>query len=150
MILGSQTPTPDRNLVGIQYVDGNLWATGFDPDDYWQHKLYKFNADGTELIDVYSYGIEAAGWKDMAYDGEYLYVTDMDTIRQLDLSNGQKTGLTIPAPFYYNAGLAYNPLNDHFYVSGDGGNNIYEIDREGNIIGAIADSSGNNFSGSRR
>lgn len=137
--LGSQTPTPDRSIVGVQVAEGHLWVTGFDPDDYWQHKLYKYNLGGTELIEVYDYGIEAAGWKDMAYDGEHLYVTDMDTIRELDPATGEKTGGVIPAPFYYNSGLAYNPLNDHFYVTGDGGNNIYEIDREGNIIGAIAD-----------
>ncbi|MEZ5195475.1 MAG: T9SS type A sorting domain-containing protein [Bacteroidales bacterium] len=136
--LGSQTATPDRNIVGIQSVGDYLFVTGFDPDDYWQHKLYKFTSDGSELLDTYSYGIEAAGWKDLAWDGEFLYVTDMDTIRQLDLTNGQKTGVTIPAPFYYNQGLAYNPMNDHFYVSGEGGNNIYEIDRNGEIIGAIA------------
>lgn len=136
--LGSQTPTPDRSIVGIQAVGDYLFVTGFDPDDYWQHKLYKFTADGNELLETYSYGIEAAGWKDLAWDGEFLYVTDMDTIRQLDVTNGQKTGVTIPAPFYYNQGLAYNPLNDHFYVSGEGGNNIYEIDRDGEIIGAIA------------
>ena len=135
--LGSLTPTPDRHIVGVQYAGGYLWATGFDPDDYWQHKLYKFSGDGSELIEYFSYGIEAAGWKDMAYDGEYLYVTDMDTIRQLDMATGEKTGVTTPAPFYYNAGLAYNPGNDHFYVTGDGGSNIYEIDRDGEIIGAI-------------
>jgi hypothetical protein len=145
--LGSQTPTPDRSIVGIQFAEGNLWVTGFDPDDYWQHKLYKFSADGSSLIDTYSYGIEAAGWHDMAWDGEYLYVTDMDTIRQLNIENGQKTGVVIPAPFYYNRGLAYNPYNDHFYVSGEGGFNIYEIDREGNIVNAIGGTSGNYYVG---
>ncbi|MCB2222317.1 MAG: T9SS type A sorting domain-containing protein [Bacteroidetes bacterium] len=145
--LGSQTPTPDRSIVGIQFAEGNLWVTGFDPDDYWQHKLYKFSADGSSLIDTYSYGIEAAGWHDMAWDGEYLYVTDMDTIRQLNIVDGQKTGVVIPAPFYYNRGLAYNPYNDHFYVSGEGGFNIYEIDRDGNIINAIGGTSGNYYVG---
>jgi hypothetical protein len=136
--MGSLTPTPDRAIVGIEYAEGYFWATGFDPDDYWQHKLYKISADGNTLVDTYSYGIEAAGWKDMAYDGEFLYVTDMDTIRQVDLTNGQKTGIKIPAPFYYNQGLAYNPLTDHFFVIGDGGSNIYEIDREGEIVTAIS------------
>lgn len=145
--LGSQTQTPDRNLVGIQYAEGNLWVTGYDPDDYWQHKLYKFNNEGSELLETFSYGIEAAGWNDLAYDGEYLYVTDMDTIRQISTIDGTKTGITIPAPFYYNFGLAYNPINDHFYVSGEGGFNIYEIDRDGNIIGAIGGSPGNYYSG---
>lgn len=137
--LGSQTATPDRSIVGIQYAEGSLWVTGFDPDDYWQHKLYKFNEDASELLETYSYGIEAAGWKDLAFDGEFLYVTDMDTIRQLSTIDGQKTGVKIPAPFYYNSGLAYNPYADHFYVTGDGGSNIYEIDRDGNIVDAISD-----------
>lgn len=137
--LGSQTPTPDRSIVGVQYAAGNLWVTGYDPDDYWQHKLYKFSADGSELLETYSYGIEAAGWNDLAYDGEYLYVTDMSFIQQIDPATGEKTDVTIPAPFYYNDGLAYNPANDHFYVTGEGGSNIYEIDRDGEIQGAIAD-----------
>ncbi|MCB0805959.1 MAG: T9SS type A sorting domain-containing protein [Bacteroidales bacterium] len=136
--LGSQTPTPDRSITGIQYANGNLWVTGFDPDDYWQHKLYKFSGDGTELLETFSYGVEAAGWHDMAWDGEFLYVADMQVVRQIDPANGQKTGVTIPAPFYYNRGLAYNPFSDHFYIVGEGGFNIYEIDRDGNIVGAIA------------
>ena len=136
--VGSLTPTPDRHIVGIQYAGGYLWATGFDPDDYWQHKLYKIESDGSALVATFSYGIEAAGWKDMAYDGDYLYVADIDTVRQIDMTNGQKTGVKIPAPFYYTAGLAYNPFNDHFYITGDGGSNIYEIDRDGEIVAAIA------------
>jgi len=135
--LGSQTPTPDRNLIGIQQALGDLWVTGYDPDDYWQHKLYRFSADGAELLETISYGIEAAGWNDMAWDGEYLYVADMQVIHQLDPANGQKTGIDIPGPFYYNRGLAYNPYNDHFYVAGEGGFNIYEIDRDGDVLGAI-------------
>jgi hypothetical protein len=136
--IGSLTPTPDRSITGIEYAAGYFWATGFDPDDYWQHKLYKISPDGSELIETYSYGIEAAGWKDLAYDGEFLYVTDLDTIRQLRLTDGQKTGVTIPAPFYYNQGLAYLAESDHFFVVGDGGSNIYEIDRTGQVIAAIA------------
>ncbi|MEZ5084136.1 MAG: hypothetical protein R2750_11920 [Bacteroidales bacterium] len=145
--LGSQTPTPDRTLMGIQYANGHIWATGYDPDDYWQHKLYKFNADATALLETYSYGIEAAGWNDMAWDGEFLYVADMQVIREIDPITGEKTGVTFPAPFYYNRGLAYNPLNDHFYVSGEGGFNIYEIDRTGEVIGAIPGTSGNYYVG---
>jgi hypothetical protein len=136
--IGSLTPTPDRTIRGIEYAEGHFWATGFDPDDYWQHKLYKISSDGNTLVEAYSYGIEAAGWSDMAYDGEFLYVADLDTIRQISTLDGQKTGVKIPSPFYYNSGLTYNPQTDHFFVIGDGGNNIYEIDRDGEIMAAIA------------
>jgi hypothetical protein len=133
---GVLTPTPDRNLVGVEFAEGHFWVTGFDPDDIWQHKLYKFSADGQTLVDFYEYGVEAAGWKGLAYDGEYLWVTDMQVIRQLDMETGEKTGVTIPGPEYYHSGLAYDPASDHFWVSGEN-SIIYEIDREGNIVNTV-------------
>lgn len=136
--IGSLTPTPDRAIVGLEYADGYLWATGFDPDDNFQHKLYKLTPEGDSLVEFFSYGIEFAGWSDLAYDGEHLYVADIDTIREIDMNSGQPTGVKIPSPFYYNKGLAYDPATDHFYISGEGGSNIYEIDRNGNIIQAYA------------
>jgi hypothetical protein len=133
---GILTPTPDRVLRGIEFAEGYFWATGSDPDDLWQHKLYKFSADGQTLVDYWEYGIEFAGWGDLAYDGEYLWVTDVDTIRQLDMETGQKTGVWFKAPQYYNFGLAYDPATDHFWVSGDN-SIIYECDREGNIVNSV-------------
>jgi hypothetical protein len=133
---GVLTPTPDRSLYGIEFAEGFLWATGFDPDDLYQHKLYKFSSDGQTLVDYYEYGIEFAGWKDLAFDGTYLYVADVDTIRQIDPQTGQKTGFKIPGPEYYLSGLAYDPDNDRFWVSGDG-NTIFEIDKSGTIHRAI-------------
>ena len=88
---GILTPTPDRVLHGIEFADGYFWATGFDPDDQYNHKLYKFSADGQSLVEYWNYGLEFAGWKGLAYDGQYLYVADIDTIRQLDMATGQKT-----------------------------------------------------------
>jgi hypothetical protein len=133
---GILTPTPDRALRGIEFAEGYFWATGSDPDDLWQHKLYKFSADGQTLVEYWEYGIEFAGWGDLAYDGEYLWVTDVDTIRQLDMETGQKTGVWFKTPQYYNAGLAYDPATDHFWVSGDN-NVISEVDRDGNIVNTV-------------
>lgn len=133
---GVLTPTPDRVLFGVEYLDGYLWMTGADPDDLWQHKLYKFTADGQTLVETYEYGIEFAGWAGLAYDGEHLWTAGVDTIWQIDISNGQKTGVKIVAPQYYNKGLAYDPATDHFWVSGDA-NLIYEIDKQGNIINTV-------------
>jgi DNA-binding beta-propeller fold protein YncE len=133
---GIVTPTPDRLLNGVEFADGHFWITGADPDDSYHHKLYKLDADG-QLVDYFDYGLEFAGWSDMAYDGEYLYVADIDTIRQIDMSNGSKTGVKIPGPEYYLNGLAYDAGSDRFWVSGDG-NLIYEIDRDGNITNAIS------------
>lgn len=133
---GILTPTPDRVLRGIEFADGFFWGTGSDPDDLWQHKLYKFSADGQTLVDWWEYGLEFASWGDLAYDGEYLWVTDVDTIRQLDMATGQKTGVWFKAPQYYNFGLAYDPATEHFWISGDN-SIIYETDKQGNIVNSV-------------
>lgn len=133
---GVLTPTPDRVLRGIEFAEGYFWATGSDPDDLWQHKLYKYSADGQTLVDWWEYGLEFAGWGDLAYDGESLWVTDVDTIRQLNMETGQKTGLWFKAPQYYNFGLAYDPATDHFWISGDN-SIIYECDKQGNIVNSV-------------
>ncbi|MFP4472159.1 MAG: hypothetical protein ACLFPE_15860, partial [Bacteroidales bacterium] len=134
---GILTPAPDRALMGIEFAEGHFWVTGADPDDLWKHKLYKISADGQSLVEYWEYGVEFASWKDMAYDGEYLYVADVDTVRQIDMETGQPTGFKIPAPEYYTSGLAYDPATDHFWISGDG-NVIFEIDREGNIVNSVS------------
>lgn len=134
---GVLTPTPDRVLFGIEYAEGHLWMTGADPDDLWQHKLYKFSADGQTLVETYEYGLEFVGWAGLAYDGEHLWTAGVDTIWQIDITNGEKTGVKIVAPQYYNKGLAYDPATDHFWVAGDA-NIIYEIDKQGNIINTVS------------
>jgi len=134
---GILTPTPDRALMGVEFAEGYFWVTGADPDDTYQHKLYKISADGQTLVDYYTYPFGFASWKDMCYDGEFLYVADIDTIRQIDLRDGQPTGVKIPGPIYYQSGLAYDPATDHFWVSGDG-NLIYEINRQGNVVRTIS------------
>lgn len=134
---GILTPTPDRGLMGVEFAAGHFWVTGFDPDDSYQHKLYKISADGQTLVDYYEYGLEVAGWKDLAYDGAYLYVADIEVIRQIDMETGEKTGFTIQGQDYYQSGLAYDPESDHFWVSGDG-NIIYELDRDGNVVSSVS------------
>ncbi len=134
---GALTPTPDRGLAGIVFAEDHFWITGFDPDDNYRHKLYKVSSDGNTLVDYFEYPFGFAGWKGLAYDGSFLYVADVDTIRQLSLADGQETGVKIPGPIYYQSGLTYDPESDHFWVSGDG-QLIYEIDRDGTIVNTIS------------
>ena len=132
------TPTPDRALMGVEYADGFLWVTGADPDDYWQHKLYKFSADGQTLIETFEYGLEFARLERPGLRWRVpVYVADIDTIRQIDMETGAKTGVMIPGPDYYQQGLAYDPETDHFWVSGSG-SNIWEIDRDGEIVNTVS------------
>jgi hypothetical protein len=134
---GILTPTPDRILRGVEFVDGYFYVTGSDPDDNWTQKIYKFSSDGQSLLDYWVYEDVLASWGDMAYDGEFLYVTDIQQIRQIDISNGELTGVTISAPQYYNSGLAYDATTDHFWISGDD-QIIYEVDRQGNVVNSVS------------
>jgi len=134
---GILTPTPDRALFGVEYAEGHLWMTGADPDDVWQHKLYKFSADGQTLVDFYEYGIEAVGWAGLAYDGEHLWAAGMDSVWQIDITTGQKTGYTFHAPLYYNKGICYDPDSDHFWIAGEN-SIIYEVDKQGNIHNSVS------------
>lgn len=134
---GILTPTPDRALQGIVFAQGHYWITGADPGSNWQRKLYKLSADGQNLIDFWTYNSLQDLWKGLAFDGTFLYGAGIDTIYQINMETGQRTGFKIKSPIYYNSGIAYDPQTDQFWVSGDG-NIIYRINREGEITSSMA------------
>jgi hypothetical protein len=61
----------------------------------------------------------------------------VDSVWQINPDDGQLTGLTIKGPGYYNAGIAYDPINKSFWVSAES-SQIYELDYEGNILNTIS------------
>lgn len=134
---GALTPTPDRALFGIVFAEGHYWVSGADPGSGWQRKLYKISADGQDLVDYWTYNSLQEFWKGLAYDGEFLYGAGIDTIYQIDMQSGQRTGFKIKAPMYYTSGIAYDPQTDQFWVSGDG-NIIYRVNREGDVTSSMA------------
>jgi hypothetical protein len=134
---GVLTPNLDQALNGVVFAEGHYWISGSNPQFFWQSMLYKISADGQTLVDYWTFPSSVLGGiKELAYDGQYLYGTSIDTIYQIEMSSGQLTGVKIPAPYYYSRGLTYDPATDNFWVSGDG-NLIYEIDRQGNIVNTI-------------
>ncbi len=133
---GILTPTPDRGLSGLAFIDGHYYLSGFDPDGGYVSKIYKISGDGQQLISFWSYPGLIGGIKGLAYDGDFLYGAGMNAIYQINFQTGMVTD-TIPSPLYYASGLVYDPETDHFWVSGDG-NQLYEIDRNGNILNIIS------------
>jgi hypothetical protein len=134
---GALTPNLDQGLNGVVFAEGHYWISGSNPQFFWQTMLYKFSADGQTLVDYWTFPSSLwGGIKELAYDGQYLYGSSVDTIYQIEMTTGQLTGVKIPAPYYYSRGLTYDPATDHFWVSGDG-NLIYEINRQGDIVNTI-------------
>jgi hypothetical protein len=135
---GSLTPTQDYTLLGIEFAEDHFWITGMNAP-YYNHRLYKISADGSTLVSYTSLGSGYHGFFDMAYDGEFLYVVDRDSIVQIDLNTGLPTGERIYISFDYLLlqGLAYDPVTDHFWVIPQRNGQlqiIFEIDRNGNIL----------------
>lgn len=132
--INTETGTGSALVLGVEFVDGNYWITGggisgtADPNYLWQ-----LDADGNVLNTYIQPTTSDWGWRDLAYDGTYLYGSDSTVIEQIDPATGTTTGVTIPGPHNPNRGLAYDPVNDHFWISNQGAA-IYEIDRAGNVI----------------
>ena len=135
---GQLTPTEDRTLFGVEFAEGYYWVTGMNPP-YYDHRLYKINPDDNSLVSFTSLGTGYHAYFDLAYDGEYLYATDRDSIVQIDLTTGLPTGERIFIDFDYllAQGLAYDPATDHFWIMPQRNGQlqiIYEIDRDGNVL----------------
>ena len=135
---GILTPTPDRVLFGVEYADGHIWVNGFDPDVSASHKLYKFSADGLQLVDFYDQGAGYQPWKGIAWDGTNLYMANKDSLTEVSTATGFPTGLRIPTPINPVESVTYDPETDHFWVYGYSSSNFYEIDRNGNVYRVIA------------
>ena len=120
--------------LGVEYVDGHYWiTTGGIGSNAEQNYLFELDSDGSLLNTYIQPTVSTWGWRDMAYDGTYLYGSDSNIIEQIDPATGMVTGVTIPSPHNPGRGLAYDPDTDHFWVSNQGAE-IYEIDRAGTII----------------
>ncbi|MBD3169356.1 MAG: T9SS type A sorting domain-containing protein [candidate division Zixibacteria bacterium] len=126
-----ETPTGDNLLLGCEFDGEYYWVTG--AADQITPKLYKLDTD-LQLVDVYDQAGHSSGWgwRDMAFDGEYLYASVNNNVDQIDPATGEVTGVTIPGPEFPNRALAYDPETDHFWTA-NFSSFIYEFDRDGNI-----------------
>lgn len=125
--------TGDSRCLGVEVTDDDyIWVTG--ANDMVNCKLYKIDWDGN-LVDTYDQPSHSSGWgwRDLTYDGEYLYASVNDNIDQIDPATGEWTGETIPGPIYPCRALAYDPKTDHFWTASFS-SSFYEIDRDGTII----------------
>jgi hypothetical protein len=133
-----QTPTGDARILGIEFANGFFWLTGAG-DGTGADSVHKFDPAGNHVGTYPQSTTSAWGWRDLAWDGTYLYGSDSPTLIQLDISSGAPipTGVTIPGPENPNRALAYDPATDHFWTANFSGP-IYEFDRAGNIINTYA------------
>jgi hypothetical protein len=129
----------DNGCLGVEFDGTNFWVTGANGLN-GTNMLYKFDADGN-YITGYEQGTSTDwGWRDLAFDGTYLYGSDEDELVKIDPATGGVIELmTKPAGFETSPcrALAYDPDTDHFYCA-NWASNIVEFDRTGAIINSYA------------
>jgi len=121
--------------LGIEVAAGYIWVTsagvtGNGDGNYFLR--YDFNGN---FVDSLSQGTTSTwGYRDMAFDGTYLYAADENSggLRQINTTTGAWTGttITVPGGLTLARGVAYNPDLDRFYAA-NWNSNIVEFDRSG-------------------
>ncbi len=123
---------PDNQLLGCEFAGGHYFATGggnaADPN-----YVYKYDATGALVTSWTQWSSTGWGWRDLAYDGTYLYGSVDNWVRCFDLNGTSVPALDILGPSNPNRSLAYDPVTDHFWT-GNFGSPFYEFDRAGNVI----------------
>jgi hypothetical protein len=121
----------DTQFLGIEFDGTYFWITGgnsgADPN-----KLYQYDATGL-LVNTYDQTSSAGwGWRDLAWDGTYLYGSDSYDVIQIDPATGMATGVTIAGPSNPARALAYDPDTDHFWTASFS-SSIWEFGRDGTV-----------------
>ncbi|MCB8927645.1 MAG: tandem-95 repeat protein [Ardenticatenaceae bacterium] len=132
--LDAETSTGHVLLLGVEYALGSYWVTsGGAASTSDPNYLFELDQDGTVLHSWEQGTTSEWGWRDLAFDGDYLYSSDSAVVTQIDPNSGQATGTTIPCPTDPCRALAYDPATDHFWTA-NFDSDIWEFDRSGTII----------------
>lgn len=132
--LDVEGPTGDIRCLGVGYDGMYYYVTG--AYDFTIAYLHQFHPNGT-LMNSFpqpSGNWGSWGWRDLAWDGNFLYAGDDSTmpgyITQIDPSYGSTTGINYgPFPVTPCRALAYDPKSDSFFT-GSFGSSIYQCFRD--------------------
>ena len=141
-VFDPQTPANDVACLGVEFDGAYFWVTGRDPDSGDDaHKLHKYDRDGNYIESFNQSTISIWGWRDLAWDGTYLYASDENEMAVIDPTTGHKIG-EIPMPGGLNPplrALAYDSETDHFWTA-NFNSNIVEFNRNGETLGIYSNS----------
>ncbi|TKJ41148.1 hypothetical protein CEE37_05630 [candidate division LCP-89 bacterium B3_LCP] len=123
----------DNQLLGVAFADDMFFITGAgnagDPN-----YVYVLNADGTfNFSFTQSAGSTGWGWRDLAWDGSYLYGSVTTTVEAFDTAGNLVPTMNINGPSLPNRALAYDYATDTFWTQSFSGP-IYNFDRSGAVL----------------
>ncbi len=90
MIDASTLVGGDPILSGIEFDGEHFWITGATTGYARPHKLYKVDRNFTQLLATYDCPDQTGliGWRDLAFDGRYLYASYSNFIDKIDTADG--------------------------------------------------------------
>jgi hypothetical protein len=136
------TVPPANVSLGVEFARDHYWVSGRSLDDNIK-KLYKLASDGNFVAEYVqdNCGGSTFGYRDGAFDGTYLYFADECGIDQIDPETGARVGGMIcpPAVGSVCRALAFDPASGNFWTA-NFASNIYEFDRNGNVINSFPNS----------
>ncbi len=140
------TSANNVNQQGIEYANGFFWTTnrGPNPSVGTNYTMkFTFNAatkQFTVVDSVLQQSTTEFGYRDLAFDGTYLYGSEGLSLKQINANTGVETGVSINVT---GAGtvtvlraLAYDPVGDVFYAA-DFGSSIIVFNRSGVVTRTI-------------
>jgi len=139
-----QTATGDDQCVGIEFDGTYFWVTGAGGTaGTKENTLYKLDDQGNYVSETEQGTTTIWGWRDLAYDGSYLYGSDADEFVKIDPADGSVVELlTKPAGLAVCRALAVNTDNGHFF-SANWGSPIYEFDpSDGSVFNTFGNPAG--------
>ncbi len=122
----------DNQLLGVEYAGGYFWATGGNSAGE-PNQVYKLDDDGGLVDQFNQWGSAGWGWRDLVFDGTYLYGSDSNMMYCFDLNGNRVQANEFSGPSNPNRALAYDPATDHFWTKSFS-LPIYEFDRNGTVI----------------
>ena len=124
-------PSGDFQCLGVEFNGTHFFITGGNSGNQ-PNKVYIFDRDGNYVRSFNQTTDTYWGWRDLAWDGTYLYGSEDNYVDQF-YPNGTYVG-RFPGPGISPCrALAYDPATDHFWTA-DGDSPIYEFDRNGTVI----------------
>jgi hypothetical protein len=121
----------DTQFLGVEFDGTNFWVTGGNSGGS-PNKLYKYDATGN-LLNTYDQNSSAGwGWRDLAFDGTYLWGSDDTIVDQIDPATGLPTGVTMTGPISPCRALAYDPATGNFWTASFS-SSIYEFNAGGTV-----------------
>ncbi|MBU0756420.1 MAG: hypothetical protein KJ645_14855 [Planctomycetes bacterium] len=126
----------DNQCLGVEFDGNNYWVTG-KGGSVNNASLYEISPGGV-LVNKFDQpaGNQGGpwGWRDLAWDGQYLYAGDDSNapgyITKIDPADGSVVELLGPYPVVPCRAIAYDPVEDVFWTA-SWNSNLYKCFRDG-------------------